>query len=62
MKESVIKWQTGEPKSKGYYLISMGVCVDFDVWMGEDYGWLNTSTGIVDAWYPLFDIEPYKEE
>lgn len=59
--ESVIKWQTGEPKKVGEYIItnSFGI-VDYNNWTGTMYGWLDEIE--VVAWCPLNEIEPYKEK
>ena len=62
---SVIKWQTGNPKEGGYYLITTtNGRIDTDHWRI----FLNISCweyynkfGVV-AWCKLSDIEPYKEE
>jgi hypothetical protein len=58
--ESVIKWQTGEPKEVGRYLVSTknGICCGF---YHTDGRWGALLNGNVIAWCPLSDIEPYKE-
>lgn len=69
-KYSIVHWQTGEPKAEGYYLVTtIFGHVTFDYWMrkynegGSYYDWsLNNGYKKVRAWYPLSDIEPYKEE
>ena len=65
--ESVIKWRTGEPKENGYYLVSTtnGI-VSTDAWIAEYngnrwYEYTGDYFGDVIAWYPLSEIEPYKE-
>ena len=63
--ESVIKWQTGEPKEGGQYLVttSLGV-VSTDVWLKDAKRWYEYSEDYFDvviAWCNLSDIEPYKE-
>ena len=67
--ESKIKWQTGEPKEEGKYLVSLlsgkvavaeffhyKVC-DKEYWDCIPYSILK-----VKAWCKLSDIKPYKEE
>ena len=62
--ESVIKWQTGEPKEEGEYLVTtLDGIVDYDVVYINSKG--KMSFGNFDnvlAWRKLSDIEPYKEE
>ena len=65
--KSVIKWQTGEPKEGGEYLITTyngKVRVDefyhYSV-SGKEYGTFIKYTNPI-AWCKLSDIEPYKEE
>lgn len=64
--ESVIKWQTGEPKESGLYLVTTyygKVKVDefchYSV-SGKEYGTFIKYADPV-AWCKLSDIEPYKE-
>lgn len=60
--ESVIKWQTGEPKKEGEYIITTkgGVgCIYFDPKYVYD---LDFFKQFVIAWYPLNNIKPYKEK
>ena len=63
--ESVIKWQTGEPKEEGCYLVtyqtSHGKFIEITQY--EEYGWdIYTSASCkIIAWCPLSEIEPYKE-
>ena len=61
--ESVIKWQTGEPKENGFYLVSTSkgfVCQGYyNVLMNC---WGESLNDIAVAWCKLSDIEPYKEE
>lgn len=62
---SKIKWQTGEPKEGGFYLITTATgSIVFDYWrfsLNRHYwGYLNKFD--VKAWCKLSDIEPYKEE
>lgn len=62
--ESVIKWQTGEPKKVGFYLVSTSkneilinhVTIDEN----GDLIWFAGKNEIL-AWCPLNEIEPYKE-
>jgi hypothetical protein len=62
--ESVIKWQTGEPKEEGDYLVSLkNGCVQSDVFgvLGRKK-WLCFNSDFILAWCKLSDIEPYKEQ
>ena len=67
--ESVIKWQTGEPKESGEYLVTL-ICgkvrvaefykykvADKEYWGCFPYGIVG-----VKAWCKLSDVEPHKEE
>lgn len=58
--ESVIKWRTGEPNEYADYLVTIiGGEVDVMTWIGYEWdSWLGDS---VIAWFPLNEIEPYKE-
>ena len=64
---SAVKWQTGEPKEHGEYLVSLkdgSVCRnEWRELYCEDYVkcWVYNE-GEVTAWCKLSDIEPYKEE
>ena len=65
--ESVIKWQTGEPKEEGEYLVSLedgSVCRDEcrKLYFGDEKQCWVYNEGEVTAWWKLSDIEPYKEE
>lgn len=66
MKEqSIVKWQTGEPKEEGAYLLTIdGVSKSFITigWYCYSTGWLNYTNRLGTAWCKLSDIEPYKEE
>ena len=62
--ESIIKWQTGEPKENGDYLVTVQDSVlkyrrNNGFWM---YCGLIIRDKVVSAWCKLSDIEPYKEE
>lgn len=64
--ESVIKWRTGEPKDKGWYLVTAKYGkINKDFWLGHLDGSLNGWDKHLDsdiiAWCPLSEIEPYKE-
>ena len=60
--ESVIKWQTGTPKKKDRYILSIkGGKIDLDNWSIHTKNWYHYNNNYVIAWYPLSDIEPYKE-
>ena len=62
--ESTIKWQTGEPKEYGIYLVTLeDGSIATDLW----YRFPNESDwryywNSVNAWCKLSDIEPYQEE
>lgn len=62
---SQIKWQTGEPKEDGKYLITVKgkkiVYITTDFWDNREE-WTTFLTESVVAWCKLSDIEPYKEE
>ena len=61
--ESVIKWQTGEPKTAGRYLVQTkddGVQISF--WSSFIQSWSLYSKSEIIAWCKLSDIKPYKEE
>ena len=62
-KYSIIHWQTGEPKEKGRYLVSM---IDGGVttaaFIKGDAHDEHFFKEYVTAWCNLSDIEPYKEE
>ena len=63
--ESVIKWQTGEPKEVAHCLVSTHLgSVKILTWLPSIKCWV--SHGLekhynVSAWCKLSDIEPYKE-
>ena len=62
--ESVIKWQTGEPKKGGVYLATTKSGLirtaywNMNCWMINN---LPFNSNIIIAWCKLSDIEPYKE-
>ena len=61
---SVIKWQTGGPKEGGYYLITTDSGrITTDLWriFPNRSDWEYRNKFDVKAWYPLNEIEPYKE-
>lgn len=70
MKESVIKWQTGEPVGRcGKFIITYKYFEGFtkyittairegNTWYDTNYDKLRVD---VIAWYPITDIEPYQE-
>jgi hypothetical protein len=66
MKESVIKWQTGEPYESGNYLVTMkdGTVSTLE-WYNSYFGckcWVwNIEDNPIIAWCKLSDIESYKE-
>lgn len=58
--ESVIKWQTGEPKENGTYLVStLDGFIEVSNW--GTCAWDTQLSDSVIAWCKLSDIEPYKE-
>lgn len=63
--ESIIKWQTGEPKESGSYAVSVKdfncVFVTTDHWNGLKAKWQYWGENVT-AWCKLSDIKPYKEE
>lgn len=65
--ESTIKWQTGEPKENGEYLVSLedgSVCRDEwrELYCEDDIKCWVYNEGEVTAWCKLSDIKPYKEK
>lgn len=67
--ESTIKWQTGEPKHDGLYIVitfdyiqKINICRILE---RVGYKWMNGNLEVkesnVKAWCKLSDIEPYKE-
>ena len=64
MKQSIINWQTGEPKEVGEYLVTtLDGIVDYDVaYINSKGKMLFGNFNNVVAWCKLSDIEPYKEE
>ena len=68
--ESIIKWRTGVPKGRhGKFIITYNYFDCFtkyvttairegDTWYDTNYDRLRVD---VIAWYPIDDIEPYKE-
>lgn len=62
---SKIKWQTGEPKEGGYYLITTDSGrITTDLWriFPNRSNWEYRNKFDVKAWCKLSDIKPYKEE
>lgn len=62
---SAVKWQTGEPKEGGYYLITTDSGrITTDLWriFPNRSNWEYRNKFEVRAWCKLSDIEPYKEE
>lgn len=63
--ESIIKWQTGEPKKSDYYLVcTKDGYILIDHYTVDAHNWVlgNVDKSEVSAWCKLSDIEPYKEE
>lgn len=62
--ESVIKWNTGEPKEIGNYLVSVKVSnhllVTTDFYLRKG-GW-SLWNDYITAWCKLDDINPYKQQ
>lgn len=69
MKQSIINWQTGEPKKEGMYIVTLlngsvalDECIVIDNTDEEDIAiWRYWDEDVI-AWCKLTDIEPYKEE
>lgn len=62
---SQIKWQTGEPKEGGYYLITTDSGrITTDLWriFPNRSNWEYRNKFEIKAWCKLNDIKPYKEE
>ena len=61
--ESLIKWQTGEPKEEGRYLVTtIDGHIATAVMIKDDLHDKYFFNQYVKAWCKLSDIEPYKEE
>ena len=61
--ESVIKWQTGEPKTVGRYLVqTKDDEMQISIWSNFTKSWRLYGKFEIIAWCKLSDIEPYKEE
>lgn len=63
--QSCIKWQTGEPKESGIYIVTTSSnIVRISYWNNGCFliNDLPFSTLKIKAWSKLSDIEPYKEE
>ena len=69
--ESVIKWQTSEPKDKDMYLVTFEKTSEGETSVVPMYriegiwrttSWDSVKQERVKAWCKLSDIEPYKEE
>ena len=67
--QSVIKWQTGDPKENDLYFVSLVLGKSVVISILDYYRgvWLNFSrtefpSEYVIAWCKLSDIKPYKEE
>ena len=59
---SSVKWQTGEPKESGYYIVTLRFgLIEEDSWNNIIQRW-SRNNGEVIAWCKLSDIETYKEE
>lgn len=63
--KSTIKWQTGEPKEEGAYLVTIKgldyVYITYAVYTHVK-GWNHCRKEDIIAWCHIADIEPYKEE
>ena len=68
--ESTIKWQTGDPKHDGLYIVTIfdfvqkiNIC---SILERVGYKWINESLEVrkdnIKAWCKLSDIKPYKKE
>lgn len=61
--ESVIKWQTGEPKEEGRYIVTtIDGHIATAVYLLNDVHDKHFFDTYITAWCKLSDIEPYKEE
>lgn len=66
---SIIKWQTGEPKEKGEYLVQLKngafdieECCLYEGYTTNYSAWSRYRNASVVAWCKLSDIEPYKDK
>lgn len=58
----MIKWQTGEPKKDGRYVITnIEGKVDIDYYYTYRHGWEYYHNKAIIAWCPFSKIKPYKE-
>lgn len=63
MKQSIINWQTGEPKEEGQYLVTTEDGEVRDMFYSTSLKtWILERHFKVIAWCKLSDIEPYKKE
>lgn len=65
MKQSIIKWQTGEPKNIGTYLVTTKSGLVRTVYWNGNFWIINDlacNPNIIIAWCKQTNIEPYKEE
>ena len=62
--ESKIKWQTGEPKEEGDYLVSLknGRVASDGFGLFGRKKWFCFNSDFILAWCRLSDIEPYKDK
>ena len=66
--ESIIKWQTGEPKEDARCLVTTSTGeIKVFTWIASikywhDYGLQTFQFRYVRAWCKLSDIKPYKKE
>lgn len=59
---SIVRWQTGEPKESGNYIITTKDGVGFFRFCHKEIVDVEFFERFVIAWCKLSDIEPYKEE
>ena len=60
--ESTIKWQTGEPKGVGQYLVTFNSGeIGIGIWCANKL-WQRYVIDNIIAWCKLSDIKPYMEE
>lgn len=58
---SKINWQTGKPKKRGTYLLSLkGGVIKHDGWNPWTKSWYHYNPNYVVAWCALNSIEPFK--
>ena len=59
--KSIIKWQIGEPKEEGRYIVTLDNNEVALLFWTNSIGWWDYIDDRILAWCPLSEIEPYKE-